>query len=51
MSSQPRFTIRLFYSYSHKDSKHREKMEETLTLHRDRDGILDLPPNLGPTPE
>ena len=40
MSSQSRFTIRLFYSYSHKDRKHQEKMERTLTLLRDQDGIL-----------
>ena len=40
MTSQPRFTLRLFYSYSHKDSKHREKMEQSLTLLRDQDGIL-----------
>ena len=40
MTSQPRFTLRLFYSYSHKDSKHREKMKQSLTLLRDQDSIL-----------
>ena len=40
MSSQPQFTIKLFYSYCHKDSKHREDMEKSLTLLRDQDGIL-----------
>ena len=41
MSSQPKFTLKLFYSYSHKDHQHRKKMEESLTLLRDQDGILD----------
>ena len=40
MSSQSKFTVRLFYSYSHKDSQHREKMERALTLLREQDGIL-----------
>ena len=40
MSSQSRFTVKLFYSYSHKDRQYQEKMEETLTLLRDQDGIL-----------
>ena len=40
MSSQLRFTTRLFYSYSHKDSQHQEKMEKVLTLLRQQDGIL-----------
>ena len=40
MSSRPRYSIRLFYSYSHKDSKQQAKMEETLTLLRDQHGIL-----------
>ena len=40
MSSQSRFTVRLFYSYSHKDRKHQKKMERALTLLRDQDGIL-----------
>ena len=41
MTSEPRFTLRLFYSYSHKDGRHREKMEQSLTLLRDQEGILD----------
>ena len=40
MISQPKFTIKLFYSYSHKDQKYQEKMEKSLTLLRDQDGIL-----------
>ena len=40
MSSQSKFTVKLFYSYSHKDSQHREKMERALTLLRKQDGIL-----------
>ncbi len=32
-------TIKLFYSYSHKDEEHREDMEKALTLLR-RDGLL-----------
>ena len=40
MSSKSGFTIRLFYSYSHIDSRHREKMEESLTLLGEQDGIL-----------
>ena len=40
MSSQSKFTVKLFYSYSHKDSQHREKMERALTLLREQDGIL-----------
>ncbi len=40
MSSQSKFTVKLFYSYSHKDQKYREKIEGTLTLLRDQDGIL-----------
>ena len=41
MSDQGRFTVKLFYSYSHKDQQHRKKMEEALTLLRDQDRILD----------
>ena len=40
MSFQLKFTIKLFYSYSHKDHQHREKMEKSLTLLRDQGGIL-----------
>ena len=40
MSSRPKFTVKLFYSYSHKDYQHREKMEKSLTLLRDQNGIL-----------
>ena len=40
MSYQPKFTVRLFYSYSHKDIQHRKKMEQALTLLRNQDGIL-----------
>ena len=41
MSSQPKFTLKLFYSYSHKDIQHRKRMEESLTLLRDQGCILD----------
>ena len=41
MSSQSKFTVKLFYSYSHVDEQHREKMERALTLLREQDGILD----------
>lgn len=41
MTAPRRFTLRLFYSYSHKDSRHRVKMEQSLTLLRDQDGILE----------
>ena len=39
MTSQDNFSTTLFYSYSHKDSRHREDMEQALALLR-RDGIL-----------
>ena len=35
----PRFTVRLFYSYSHKDSRHRKDMDDTLSLLK-RQGLL-----------
>lgn len=41
MTSQLKFTIKLFYSYSHKDEQHRERMERSLVLLRDQDGVLD----------
>ena len=41
MSSQPNFTVKLFYSYSHRDEQHRQRMETSLSLLRDQDGILD----------
>ena len=41
MSSQSKFTVKLFYSYSHKDGQHREKMQRSLTLLREQYGILD----------
>ena len=41
MSYQAKFTVKLFYSYSHKDQKYRKKMEESLTLLRDQDSILN----------
>ena len=34
-----RFTVRLFYSYSHKDSRHRKHMDDSLSLLKRR-GIL-----------
>ena len=40
MNSTPRFTVKLFYCYSHRDSKHRTEMEKSLTLLRDQDHIL-----------
>ena len=39
MSKSPTFSIRLFYSYSHKDSPFREKMEKTLKLLEENDGL------------
>ena len=41
MSSKSRFAVNLFYSYSHKDKVHREKMQKALTLLRTQEGILD----------
>ena len=41
MVSRRQFTTTLFYSYSHKDSKYREKMEESLALLRHQDGIIN----------
>ena len=41
MSDQVRFTVKLFYSYSHKDQQHRKKMEKALSLLRDQDRILE----------
>ena len=40
MTSQPPFTVSLFYSYSHTDSEHRTEMEKALTLLREQDAIL-----------
>lgn len=39
MSRNPTFPIRLFYSYSHKDSSFREKMEKILKLLEENDGL------------
>ena len=39
MTKSPTFSIRLFYSYSHKDSDFREKMEKTLKLLEDNVGL------------
>ena len=39
MSRNPTFSIRLFYSYSHKDSSFREKMEKILKLLEENDGL------------
>ena len=39
MKQRSGFTARLFYSYSHKDSRHRESMEKSLALLRD-EGLL-----------
>ena len=41
MSSKSKFSVKLFYSYSHKDILYREQMELSLALLRDQDGILD----------
>lgn len=38
--STPRFSLNLFYSYSHRDSKHRDRMETSLGLLRDT-GLKD----------
>ena len=40
MHSQFEFSVDLFYSYSHRDKKYKEKMEESLSLLRDQDKIL-----------
>lgn len=41
MSSAQRYTVNLFYSYSHLDTKYRERMEKALALLRNHDHILD----------
>ena len=41
MTSKSDFKVNLFYSYSHKDKQHREKMQKSLTLLRDQEKILD----------
>ena len=41
MSTKSRFSVKLFYSYSHKDYRYREEVERSLTLLRDQDRILD----------
>ena len=42
MSKQPQpFIVRLFYSYSHKDSHHRADMQDTLSLLRRRRTLTD----------
>ena len=41
MKNKRRLSVKLFYSYSHKDQRFREDMEESLALLRDQDGILD----------
>ena len=40
MRSQFRFSVNLFYSYSHRDTRYKEKMEEHLALLRDHDKTL-----------
>ena len=40
MATQSRFKINLFYSYSHKDQKHRDRMQRSLALLRDQDRVL-----------
>ena len=40
MKPKPTFRLRLFYSYSHKDTQHRTRMEDALALLRDQDGVL-----------
>ena len=40
MKSPNRFSVSLFYSYSHKDHRFRQKMEKSLALLRDQDGLL-----------
>lgn len=39
MKQRSNFTARLFYSYSHKDTRHRECLEKSLALLRD-EGLL-----------
>ena len=41
MSKGSRFSIKLFYSYSHKDFRYRERLEDSLTLLKEQDNILD----------
>ena len=41
MTSEHGFTLRLFYSYSHKDGRYRDQMEESLALLRDNAGVLE----------
>ena len=41
MASRTSFSVSLFYSYSHKDSKHRDRMEQALVLLKSQDNILD----------
>ena len=38
MTPRPTFRLRLFYSYSHRDSQHRQRMEDALVLLRTRTG-------------
>ena len=40
MQEQSSFSVKLFYSYSHKDAKHKEEMEKYLSLLRNQDKIL-----------
>ena len=40
MTPKQEFRLRLFYSYSHRDSKYRKKMEDSLTLLREQEGVL-----------
>ena len=41
MNQPPKYRTKLFYSYSHKDSKYREDMERTLSLLRDKGLVED----------
>lgn len=40
MPSSPSFSASLFYSYSHEDRAHRDRMEKALSLLRKQDGVL-----------
>lgn len=40
MKTNSSFSMNLFYSYSHRDQVHRERMEKSLSLLRDQHGVL-----------
>lgn len=41
MNQQDTYKARLFYSYSHKDHEHQQRMENALAVLRDQDRLLD----------